>query len=91
MRSLNRAILYIVFIGIVAIQLATLIDDPQHLLEPDPNCPICLAAKTEVCITPHLSISFTPDIILFLVEMAVGNQGKEDHLSILSIRAPPVS
>lgn len=91
MRFITRTILFIAFIGFVSIQFATLIDDPQHLVEPDPDCPICLAAKTQVCIDPDISISFTQDIILYLVDDAPFNQDKENYFSIKSIRAPPLS
>ena len=81
----------IALIGFVGIQFAAVIDDPHHLIEPDPDCPICLAAKTQVCTTPQISISYTPDIVLYLVEMATQNQEKVNNLSTLAIRAPPVS
>ena len=91
MRSISRVIFFITFIGIIGIQFASVIDDPQHLTEADPNCPICLAASTQICITPQISISFTPDIILYLIEKSALNQAKEEYISIISIRAPPLS
>ena len=90
MRSISKAFLYITFIGFISIQFASIIDDPQHLVEPDPDCPICLAAKTQVCIDPDITISFTPDIILYLVENILYHPEKENYLSTLSIRAPPL-
>jgi len=91
MRYFSRVILFIIFIGFIGIQFAAVIDDPEHLIEPDPDCPICLAAKTQVCITPQISIGFTPNVIHYLVEKSPFNLEKENHLSILSIRAPPIS
>ena len=91
MKSITRAFVFIAFIGFIGIQFASLLDDPQHLLEPDPDCPICLAAKTEVYVNPHISISFTPDVILYLVENTLLDQEIENYFSILSIRAPPLS
>jgi len=91
MNSISRTILFLTFLGLIGIQFATVIDDPQHMVEPDPDCPICLAAKTEVCIHPDISISFTPNIILYLVEKIPFNQAKENYILIISIRAPPLS
>ena len=89
MRNLIRAILFIAFIGFAGIQFASMFDDPHHLMEPDPNCPLCLAAKTQVCATPEISISFTPNILYYLVETSSFNEDKENYLLTLSIRAPP--
>jgi hypothetical protein len=90
MKYITQVYLYISLVGFIGIQFATVLDDPQHLVEPDPDCPICVAAKTEVYVNPHISISFTPDIILFLVEDTLLDQGIENYFSILSIRAPPL-
>jgi hypothetical protein len=90
-KSITAVFLYIALVGFIGIQFATVIDDPQHLVEPDPNCPICLASKTEVCSNPHISIIFTPDIILYLVESKPLDQEIENYFSIKSIRAPPLS
>ena len=86
MKCINRTFLYIAFVGFIGIQFASILDDPQHLVEPDPDCPICLAAKTQVYLTPRISVSFTPDIIYYLIEKAPFNQEKENCSSIISIR-----
>ncbi len=91
MKCITVVFLYIALVGFIGIQFATVLDDPQHLVEPDPDCPICLAAKTEVYVNPHISISFTPDVILYLVENTPLDQEIENYFSIISIRAPPLS
>jgi hypothetical protein len=91
MKLISKALVFIALAGLIGIQFAAVIDDPQHLAEPDPDCPICLAANTQICIPPHVSISYTPDIIFYLIEKASFDQQKEAYLSILSIRAPPIS
>jgi hypothetical protein len=91
MRIVNRGIQLFVFLGLIGIQFTSLLDDPQHLIEPDPHCPLCLAAKTEVCTTPHISISFTPEIILYLIKEVPGDPGIEDCFLSIPIRAPPIS
>ena len=91
MTVLNRTITFIAFIGFIGIQCAALIDDPQHLMESDPNCPICIAANTEVDLPLHLSTSFNPVIIIYLTEQPAGSLHTNLYISITSIRAPPVS
>jgi hypothetical protein len=91
MKYVYRTLLFWAFIGFIGIQFTALIDNPEHLIEYDPDCPICLAAQTQVCITPQISISFTPNIIHYLLEEAPLNKDKENYFSTLSIRAPPRS
>jgi len=91
MKYLSKALLFFIFLGFIGILLAVLIDDPDHLIEPDPDCPICLAAKTQICITPQISLSFIPNVIHFLNERSPFHHYKDHYFSTLSIRAPPQS
>jgi hypothetical protein len=91
MRSVNRIIVLFLLLGFTGIQLVSLLDDPQHLTEPDPDCPLCLAAKTEVCTAPSVAISFTPEIILFLTDQTPFDQGNGEVVLYIPIRAPPYS
>ena len=91
MNFLAKILIHLALAGLIGIQFAAIIDDPQHLAEPDPNCPICLAANTQVCIPPHVSISFTPDVVFFITEKSPKDLQKEAYLEIISIRAPPLS
>jgi len=86
---LKRIILILLLIGFSGIQLASLIDDPQHLLEPDPNCPICMASQTSLCINHHITIEFTPDIIIYLTENVFFVLFPHIYYTNLSTRAPP--
>jgi hypothetical protein len=91
MRNFNRIILLFVLLGFTGIQFVSLLDDPRHLAEPDPHCPLCLAAKTEVCAAPTVTFSFTPEIILYLIDQAPFDQGTGDVVVYSPIRAPPCS
>ena len=91
MKILLKTIYLLTIAGLIGIQLATIIDDPDHIAEPDPNCPICIASQTRACIDPDISISFTPDIIFYLIETSAYNPYSEYYYSNLSIRAPPHS
>ena len=89
MKPIGRIITLFLFAGFIGIKFAPLIDDPAHFWEPDPDCPICLAAQTQVCINPDISITFTPEIILYLVEKPLFIPHVVNSCSILEIRAPP--
>jgi len=91
MKSVNWVIAFLTIAGFFSIQFSTLIDDPQHFIESDPNCPICIAAKTEVCISPHLSIDFAPHLISLLIDTPVYLRETTGYSWIISIRAPPCS
>jgi len=91
MKILLKTIYLLTVAGLIGIQLATIIDDPDHIAEPDPNCPICIAANTPVCIDTDITISFNPDIIFYLIETSSNNPYSEYYYLNLSIRAPPHS
>ena len=91
MRIFNRIIFLSLFIGFIGIQFVSILDDPQHLVEPDPQCPLCLAAKTEISALPTISFNFTPEIILYLIEETPFDRGTDDCLLNITIRAPPFS
>jgi len=61
-------IVFIVILGFIGIQFATIIDDPTHIAEPDPNCPICIAAQTPAYLHLGISFNFTLDILHYLCE-----------------------
>lgn len=90
MRFFTRIIILILAAGFIAIQFAAVIDDSHHFLEPDPDCPICLAAQTQVYITPYISISYTPNILFYLIDKNPLDPQIQNYCSILSIRAPPL-
>jgi len=89
MKPVTRIIVLFLFAGFIGIKFAPLIDDPSHFWQPDPNCPICLAAQTQACINPDVSVTFTPDIILYLNEKPELFPHTLTFISILDIRAPP--
>lgn len=91
MKSLTRVFTFLTFIGIIGFQFITILDDPRHLVEPDPDCPICVAAKTEFYTPIFISIHFSPGIILFLTEEKPIDRVIDNFPSIFSIRAPPLS
>ena len=91
MKISKHAVLLLIIVGFISIQLAAFLDEPQHLLEPDPDCPICLAVQSPVCLNLDISINFTPDIILYLADNTVVNPKTSFFLTVLSIRAPPIT
>lgn len=82
-------VLSILILGFVGIQLATIIDDPSHIAEPDPDCPICIAAQTSAYLDINTSFNFTLDFLLFLNENSALEPHTHNYISLISIRAPP--
>ena len=91
MKVLSKTIYLLTIAGLIGIQLATIIDNPDHISEPDPDCPICIASNTPVYIDPDITISFTPNIIFYLTEATSHNPYSEYCYLSLSIRAPPLT
>jgi hypothetical protein len=89
MKFYRRVLFFVLIIGFTSTQFATLIDDPQHLIEPDPNCPICLTVHTPLCIDQDDTIAFTLDIIYYLCPDSPQDLHAYKHFSEQSIRAPP--
>ena len=92
-QQLNRHIKYLavlVCLTLIAINFAYLIEDPEHLFQPDPDCTICqitsahiIIDSTEITI-PELGllerfqeISFQAHVVSF-------------HFSIITPRAPSI-
>jgi len=73
----------------LGIQEAPVLDDPAHFAEPDPDCPICLAAQTSACIDQDDTFGFVPDNVFFLHETVPSLPSKINFRLILSTRAPP--
>jgi hypothetical protein len=88
--KVTKQFLVLLFIGaLTSLQFATFFDDPSHLSEPDPDCPLCLAAQSPLYISQDVNITFTADIILYLVTDTSFDLYISNHASIFSIRAPP--
>lgn len=89
MKIVKQILLVLLIIGFSGIQLALYIDDPQHLIEPDPNCPICIASNTSLYINHQVTIEYTPDIIIYLSENSFLEPCSHQYFTNLSTRAPP--
>jgi len=79
-----------IIIGLIGIGLATLIDDPEHIVNPDPDCPICQAYKTQVLLTVYVDLASPSILLLYLNEPQPNDLYSESHRPLLSIRAPPL-
>jgi hypothetical protein len=73
----------------VGIQLVPLFDNPQHMMTPAPDCPICMAYETQVLLTPVEVIGPSLNIILIILEYPSFNYYHHSAISLLIIRAPP--
>ena len=78
-------------IGLIGISLVTLIDDPAHLVDPDPDCPLCQADKTQVLLTSNIDLSSPSILLLYLNELRPNDLYSEYYNPLFSIRAPPLA
>jgi len=81
----------ILILGFCGIQFASLIDDPSHLAEPDPDCLICIASNTPAYLHIDTPVNFNLDIIYYIVENSPLEPITFNYKSNLSIRAPPAT
>jgi hypothetical protein len=90
--NLKKTIIVIVaVVGLTGIRLATLIDDPQHLITPDPDCPICQAYQSQVLLITESNLTTPSTLQVYLNEQSPVNPNSDIFHPILSIRAPPFS
>lgn len=84
------AVLTLIIFGFIGIQFAAFIDDPDHIAEPDPDCPICIAAQTSAYLHLTTPTSFNLDILFYLIEKTPLEPHLYNYESNISIRAPPL-
>ena len=89
MKILKRILLILLLLGFIEILLASLLNDHQHLIEPDPDCLICLVSQTSVSINHHKTVVFNPDIIFYLSEDSFLEPCSHQYFANFSSRAPP--
>jgi hypothetical protein len=75
--------------SITGIQLVPLFDNPQHMMTPGPDCPICMAYETQVLLTPVEVVGPSLNIILIILEHPSFDYYQYPAVSVLIIRAPP--
>ena len=91
MRLKSYIVTFIIIIGLTGIRLATLIDDPEHLIAPDPDCPICQAYQSQVLLDSNADLTSPTTFLLYLNEQTPIHPYSDPVHPILSIRAPPIS
>ncbi|MCK4558142.1 MAG: hypothetical protein KAV45_00055 [Calditrichia bacterium] len=91
MRLKSNIIVLIVIIGLTGIRLAILIDDPEHLIVPDPDCPICQAYQSQVLLVSNADLTSLSTLLLYFKEQTTIDSYSHPVDPILSIRAPPIS
>jgi len=89
--KLNITVLLFVVFGFIGIQFASLIDDPCHIAEPDPDCVICIASNTPAYLHMATAITFNLDVIFYLIEKSPLEPNIFNYISNISIRAPPLT
>jgi hypothetical protein len=89
MRSKAKVLLWVIILGLVAIRLSTLIDDPEHLVTPDSDCPICQAYQSQLVVDSQVEVILFSLVVLYLNELATLDSFPDLTFTIHSIRAPP--
>ena len=82
-------IVLILVISFFWIQLSEFLDDPEHLLVPDPDCPICKMVNSLYFPDSDTPTDPAQYIIIYLPEISPPNQVFYCFKSLFSIRAPP--
>jgi hypothetical protein len=90
MKIPKKVLILLIITGFTGLQFATFLDDPKHLSEPDPDCPLCLAAQNPLYITQDIIITYTPAIILYLLIATPVNPYTNNYISTYCSRAPPL-
>ena len=91
MRLKSNIVVLIIIIGLIGIRLAILIDDPEHIIVPDPDCPICQAYQSQVLLVSNADLTSPSTLLLYLNEQTPIDSYSDPVDPILSIRAPPIS
>ncbi len=91
MKLKTMIVVFIAVIGLVGVRLATLIDDPEHLITPDEDCPICQAYHSQVLLVAEADLNAPPTLLLYLSAQIPIDPNIDIFHPILSIRAPPIS
>ena len=90
MKLRSILVVLIAILGLTGIRLAMLIDDPEHLLVPDPDCPICQAYQSQVLLVSEADLTSPAILLTYLNDRAPIKNHSNPILPILSIRAPPI-
>jgi hypothetical protein len=90
MQLLKRIILVVLIVAFLGIQFVSLIDDPHHFFEPDPDCFFCMVSQTSVYIHHIITLEFSPNVIIYITENKFIEPYSHQYFTNLSTRAPPI-
>jgi hypothetical protein len=82
-------LLFILLTGIIGIGLITILDDPAHIIDPDPDCPLCLAAQTNFIFSPNILFFPIIQFLAYVIFFSYKNNYLDTILFVFSSRAPP--
>ena len=91
MKIIKSTFIIFALAGFISVQFGSFFDEPEHFFEPDPDCPICIATQTPICMDTVETFDFVPDSVFYIQDTVILQQYTEHISSILSIRAPPIS
>jgi hypothetical protein len=89
MGSKVKLLPWIIVIGLLTIRFSIIIDDPEHMLIPHADCPICQAYQSQVLLDSGIQYTFHSIVLIFISELPALDTHDDPIINIHSIRAPP--
>ena len=89
MRLKTYLLFCLVTFSLIGIRLSIAIDDPDHLLIPNPDCPICQAYNSPVFIDFDINVTSLSIILAYLNEQSPEDLYFNSLILKGLIRAPP--
>jgi len=89
MGSRAKILLWSIIAGLLAKRLSIIIDDPNHLLAPDSECPICQAYQSQVLFESDISVATPFLVFIYINELYPCDVISDPIIGVDSIRAPP--
>ena len=89
MGSKAKLLPWIIVLGLLTIRLSIIIDDPEHILIPHSDCPICQAYQSQVLLDSGIQYTFPSIVLIYVNELAPLDAHNDPVFQIHSIRAPP--
>jgi hypothetical protein len=90
MGSKLKLLPWIIVLGLLAIRFSIIIDDPDHILIPHSDCPICQAYQSQVLLDSGIQYTFPSIVLIFISELPELDTHIDPIIQIHSIRAPPL-
>ena len=82
-------LIFIIFAGIIGMGFIVILDEPDHIIQPDPNCPLCLAAQTYFIFASTFIFFSLIQFLSYIIGITKKKICLDQLFYIFSSRAPP--